>query len=91
MELSAAQVTEPTRWTSPGSDFAGFEVLDVEGVLAEAGEVSGIGEPTAVVGDVGGADGEECLAFGELVAVEDDFFGRIREGLSAVVSHPRQR
>ena len=81
--------TDPVNFTREG--FAGFEVLDVERVLAEAGDVSGVGEPAAVVGDVGGADGEECLAFGELVAVEDDLFRRIREELSVVVSHPRQR
>ena len=44
----------------------------MEGVLAEAGGVGGVGEVAAVVGDVGVADGEEGVAFGELVAVEDD-------------------
>ena len=71
-----------------GEGFAGFEILDVEGVLAEAGGVDGVGEPAAVVGDVGGADGEEGVAFGELVAVEDDLFGSVRGGMSDVVSHP---
>src|SRR6185437_5132158 len=59
--------------------FAGFEILDVEGVLAEAGSVDGVGEPAAVVGDVGSADGEESLAFGELVAVEDDVLRTLRD------------
>ena len=60
-----------------GQGFAGFEILDVEGVLAEAGGVGGVGEPAAVVGDVGVADGEEGVAFGELVAVEDDLLGGV--------------
>ena len=55
-----------------GESLAGFEILDVEGVLAEAGGVSGVGEPAAVVGDVGGADGEEGMALGKVIAVEDD-------------------
>ena len=71
-----------------GEGFSGFEILDVEGVLAEAGGVDGVGEPAAVVGYVGGADGEEGLAFGELVAVEDDLFGSVGVGLRFVVSHP---
>ena len=75
--MSAAQTTEPTRSTSPGSVSPVCEVLDVQGVLAEAGGVSGVGEPAAVVGDVGCADGEKGVAFGQLVAVEDDFFLRI--------------
>ncbi len=58
--------------------FAGFEILDVERVLAEAGGVYGVGEPASVVGDVGGADGEEGVALGELVAVEDDVLHRLR-------------
>ena len=74
--MSAAQTTEPTRSTAAGQGLAGFEVLDVERVLAEAGGVGGVGEPAAVVGDVGGADGEEGVAFGQLVAVEEDFFER---------------
>ena len=47
-----------------GEGLAGFEVLDAEGVLAEAGGVGGVGEPAAVVGDVGVADGEEGVALG---------------------------
>ena len=69
-------MTEPTRSHFAGEGFAGFEVLDVEGVLAEAGGVYGVGEPAAVVCDVGGADGEEGETFGELIAVEDDLFRR---------------
>ena len=58
-----------------GEGLAGFEVLDAQGVLAEAGGVCGVGEPAAVVGDVGVADGKEGVAFGKLVAVEDDLLG----------------
>ena len=60
----------------------------MEGVLAEAGEVDSVSEPAAVVGDVGGADGEEGLTFGELVAVEDDLFGSVGGGVRVAVSHP---
>ena len=70
-----------------GQCFAGFEVFDAKRVLAEAGGVHGVGQPAAIVGDVGGADCEEGKAFGELIAVEDDLLGSIREW-SAVVSHP---
>ena len=69
-----------------GEGFAGFEILDVQRVLAEAGGVGGVGEPAAVVGDVGGADGEEGVALGELVAVEDDFFGILREPADGAAS-----
>ncbi len=57
-----------------GERFAGGKILDVQRVLAEAGGVGGVGQPAAVVGNVGGADGEEGVALGELVAVEDDLF-----------------
>lgn len=48
---------------------------DVEGVLAEAGGVGGVGEEVAVGADREGAEGHEGVAFGELVDVEDDLFG----------------
>jgi hypothetical protein len=49
--------------------FAGFQILDAQSVLAEAGGVCGVGEKTAVVGNVGISDGEEGVALGEFVAV----------------------
>ena len=58
-----------------GERFAGFEILDVKRVLAEAGGVGGVGEPAAVVGDVGFADGEEGVALGQFVAVENHLLG----------------
>ena len=54
-----------------GQGFAGVEILDMQRVLAEAGGVGGVGQPAAVVGDVGVADGEEGVALGQLVAVEE--------------------
>ncbi len=43
-----------------GEGFAGFEIFDVQGVLAEAGCVGCVGQPAAVVGDVGCADGKKA-------------------------------
>jgi hypothetical protein len=63
-----------------GQRLAGFEILDVERVLAEAGGVGRVGEPSRVVGDVGGADRKEGLALGEQVAVENDVLLRIDGG-----------
>ncbi len=54
--------------------------------MAEAGGVYGVGEPAAVVGDVGGSDGEEGETFGELVAVEDDFFRTLRSTEGAALA-----
>ena len=53
----------------------GAQVADVEGVLAEAGGVSGVGEEVAVGADGEGAEGHEGMAFGEDVDVEDDLLG----------------
>jgi hypothetical protein len=61
---------------------ASREVFDVEHVLAEARGVSGIGQPAAIVGDVGCADLEKRIAFGKVVAVEEDF-GKLRAGSGA--------
>ena len=63
-----------------GEGFAGREIFDMQRVLAEAGGVGCVGEPTAVVGDVGVADGEEGVPLGELVAVEQHFFRRRHSG-----------
>ena len=60
-----------------GKRFAGFEILDVERVLAEAGGVCRVGEPARIVSDVCCADRKKGLALGEQVAVEDDMFDRI--------------
>ena len=55
----------------PGSVSPVSQILDVQRVLAEARGVSGVGQPAAVVGDLGGADGEEGMPFGQDIAVED--------------------
>ena len=69
-----------------GERLAGFQILDVQRVLAEAGGVGGVGQPAAVVGDVGCADGEEGVALGELVAVEDDLLGCVEASVCVPVS-----
>ena len=71
--------------------FAGGQVLDVQRVLAEAGGVGGVGQPAAVVGDVGVADGEEGVALGQLVAVQDHLLGCVVRWLRVVLSHPCAR
>ena len=55
---------------------AGFQILYAQRVLAKAGGVSGVGQPAAVAGNVSGADGEEGVTLGQLIAVEDDLFLR---------------
>ena len=57
-------------------EFVGFEILDFEDELAEAGVVRGIGEEAIVVADVEGAKAEEGVAFGESVEIEENFLGR---------------
>jgi hypothetical protein len=63
-----------------GKGFARREVPDVEGVLAEARGVGCVGEPAAVVGDVGCADRKKRMALGKLIAVEEDLFGNVVAG-----------
>ena len=46
-------------------------------VLAEAGGVGRIGEPAAIIHDVGVADGEEGVALGKLVPIEQHRLSRI--------------
>jgi hypothetical protein len=48
----------------------------VQRVLAEAGGVGRVGQPAAVVGNIGGADRKEGLALGQQVAVQNDLFRR---------------
>ena len=48
-------------------EFVGEEILDFEGVLAEAGGVRGVGEEVIVVADFEDAEAEEGVAFGEKV------------------------
>ena len=57
--------------------FAGDQVLDVQGVLAEAGGVGRVSQPTAIVRDVCCADGEEGVALGQLVAVKNHLLRRV--------------
>ena len=54
----------------PGIDDAGDEVLDVERVVAAAGEVGRVGEPVRVARDGSEAEAKERLAARELVQVE---------------------
>ncbi len=46
-----------------GQRLAGAEVLDVQGVLAEAGVIDGVGEQVLVLGDGEGAERHEGMAF----------------------------
>ncbi len=60
-----------------GKRLGGAEILDVQGVLAEAGGVERIGQQMIVVADVEGTEAEEGVAFGQRVQVEQEFFGRV--------------
>ena len=62
-----------------GQVLHGAEVANVEGVLAIAGLVGGVGEEVAIGRDGEGAEGHEGFALGELVDVEDDLLG-LRRG-----------
>ncbi len=68
-----------------GEGFAGAQVFDVQRVLAETGVVDRVGEQVLVFGDAEAAERHEGMAFGELVAVEDDLFGSIHRSLAAAV------
>jgi len=48
------------------------EILDFEGVLAEAGGVGGVGEQGIVVADFEDTEAEESVALGELIEIEED-------------------
>jgi hypothetical protein len=61
-----------------GKKCAAAEFLDLEGVLAEAGGVGGIGKEMVVVGDVERAEAEEGMAFGEGIQVEEDLVSGAR-------------
>jgi len=63
-----------------GQGLARLQVLDVQRVLAKALGVGGVGQPAAVFCNVGGADGEKRVVFGQQVAVQNDLFGRARLG-----------
>ena len=47
-----------------GQECVGGEILDLKCVLAEAGNVGGIGEKSVVIADVEGTEAEEAVAFG---------------------------
>ncbi len=57
---------------------AGLEVLDLQGVLPEAGLVGRVGQQPVVVADHGQAQGHEGLALGQGVDVEHELRGRVR-------------
>lgn len=50
-----------------GKVLAGAEILNGQGVLAEAGVVRGVGKQVAVVTDFIFAQGNECLTLAEFV------------------------
>src|SRR5215472_10191733 len=52
-------------------EFAALEILDLQSVLAEAGDVGGIGQKLVVVRDFKGAQAQEAVAFGQGVEVEE--------------------
>ena len=53
------------------------EILDVEPILAEARAVGGVGEQIGVVADLEAAERQELDPLGELVQVEQHFFGAL--------------
>jgi hypothetical protein len=64
---------------------AGVEVLDVKGVLAEAGHVGRVGEEVAVVAHAGRTQGQEGVAHRELVQVEHHLLRRVQAPRLAAV------
>ena len=68
-----------------GQGLAGAQVLEVQRVLTEAGVVDGVGDEVLVLGDGEAAERHEGMAFGELVAVENDLFRGLHRALAAAV------
>ena len=64
---------------------AGGEIAHVQGVLAEAGRVGGVGEQRVVGADGHGADRHEGVAFGKLVHVQQDLLRGVECGFAAAV------
>ena len=68
-----------------GPQRAGFQILHVKRVVAEAGQVGGIGEEPTVVAHRGRAQGQEGVPLGELVQIEHHLLGRLQAaGLATV-------
>ena len=63
-----------------GQRLAGLQVLDVQAVLPESRGVDGVRQPSPVVADVGGADGEECVSLRQRVPIQNYFFVRDLRG-----------
>ena len=57
-----------------GKELTGFQVLDLEGVLAIARVVRGKGQQVAVVAGSKGANAHELLSFCQFILVQDDLF-----------------
>ena len=68
-----------------GLELARRQVLHEQRVLAKAGVVERVGEPVGVVVDGVSAEGEEGMAHGQGVEIEQDLLGRIRPGGLAAV------
>src|ERR1019366_3308300 len=61
------------------------QILHLQGVLAEAGVIDGVGEKILVVGDHQGAETDELVVFAEGVEVEQNFFGGVHIALAAAL------
>ena len=68
-----------------GEELAGREVLDVERVLAGAGDVHRVGQEPTVVAHRVGANREERVACGERVQVERHRLGGLDAPLPAAI------
>jgi hypothetical protein len=67
-----------------GRERSRHEVLDVERVVTETGEVERVGQPAPVVTHREGAQGQELVALGQRVQVERDLLGGIGRPLATV-------
>src|SRR5689334_13697685 len=55
--------------------------FDLQGVLAEADEINGVGEEALVVADNESAESDKLLAFAEFVQVQQHLFGSVEASL----------
>src|SRR5438552_1659939 len=68
-----------------GKYFAATQVLDVQGVLAKAGDIEGVRQGVAIVADGINGAAQELVALGQFVQIQGDLFLRLQvAGLPAV-------